>query len=161
MARSTKPIPEGYTAVTPLLVVRDPAKAIEFYTRAFGAQEITRLPEPDGKGVMHAQIRIGGSTIMLGAECAARGSRSPLALGGTAVSVYLYVEDVDAAFERAKRAGAQALMPVSDMFWGDRYGKLLDPFGHEWSLATHVEDLAPAQIAEKAKAFFASVAAAR
>jgi PhnB protein len=160
MTRSNRPIPEGFNTTTPHLIVRDVSKAIDFYTRALGAQELLRMAGPDGKTVMHGKIKIGNSIVFLGCEDCGQGSKSPLTLGGTTASVYLYVEDVDAVFERAKRAGAQTLKPVADMFWGDRYGKILDPFGHEWSIATHKEDLTPAQMEEKAKAFFAAAAVA-
>ena len=160
MARNGKAAPEGYTTLTANLVVKDAAKAIDFYVRALGAEERFRMAGPDGKGVQHAEIKIGDSIVMLSGECEQRGSKSPLVLGGTATSFYLYVEDVDASFKRAIKAGAQAKEPVQDMFWGDRFGKVLDPFGHEWGLATHVEDLTPAEIDERAKKFFASLATA-
>ena len=158
MAR-TKKIPDGYTTATPLLVQRDVARAIEFYKAAFGAEELFRMAGPDGKKTQHAQIRIGNSLIMLGAEGGPLNTKSPLALGGTPASIYLYVEDADDSFAKAKKAGAQVLQPVADMFWGDRYGKVLDPFGHEWGIATHQEDLSPAEMGERAKKFFAAQAA--
>jgi uncharacterized glyoxalase superfamily protein PhnB len=161
MTRSTKPIPQGYSTVTPYLTVKDVAKEIDFATRAFGARERFRMLGSDGKTVRHAEVQIGDSIVMLGAEDGPSNAKSPLALGGTASSVYLYVDDVDAAFEKATKAGARALQPVKDMFWGDRYGKILDPSGHEWGLATHVEDLTPEQIEERGRAFFTSLASAR
>lgn len=138
-------------AVTPHLVCRGAAEAIEFYKRAFGAVEEMRLPAPDGR-LMHASIKIGAARIMLVDENPEWGSLSPLALRGSPVTVHLYVDDVDAVFERAVAAGATAKMPVSDMFWGDRYGALVDPFGHHWSIATHKRDMTAEEIAEAFKA---------
>jgi PhnB protein len=161
MTRATKRIPEGYATVTSYLIVKDVAKAIDFATRAFGAVERFRMLGLDGRTVRHAEVQIGNSIVMLGAEGGPSSAKSPLALGGTASSLYVYVDDVDAAFEKATKAGARALQPVKDMFWGDRYGKILDASGHEWGLATHVEDLTPEQLEERGKAFFASLASAR
>jgi PhnB protein len=153
---ATKPTPSGYHTITPYLSVKDAAKAIEFYKRAFGAEETVRMPGPDG-GVMHAEIRIGDSIIMLGDESPMGGCKSPQSLGGTTMGLHIYVKDVDAAFKKAVAAGAKVSMPLMDMFWGDRYGKLTDPFGHEWSIATHTKDLTPDEIergaAEAMKAF--------
>jgi PhnB protein len=149
-----KAIPEGYHTVTPHLVVRGADRAIDFYKRAFGAEEQFRIAAPDGKSLMHAEIKIGSSIVFLGDESPDMGCRSPQSLGGSAGSLNLYVEDVDAAFQRAVAAGAQVKMPVTDMFWGDRYGRVLDPFGHEWGLATHKEDVSPGEIAKRAEAFF-------
>jgi PhnB protein len=142
-----QPIPQGFTTVTPYLVCEGAAQALDFYKRAFGAEEVTRMPGPDGT-VMHAEIRIGGSMIMLGEACAERGSLGPKALKGSPVSIMLYVEDADAAAARAQQAGAKVTMPVADMFWGDRYGTLEDPFGHRWGVATHVRDVTEAEMAE-------------
>jgi PhnB protein len=142
---SVKPIPDGYTTVTPYLVVDKAAEAIDFYKRAFGAQEIVRMAGPMGK-IMHAELKIGNSMIMLGDEMPGSGARSPHSLGGTSSGIMLYLNDVDATFAQAVSAGAKVEMPLDNMFWGDRYGKLLDPFGHSWSLATHVEDVAPADM---------------
>jgi uncharacterized glyoxalase superfamily protein PhnB len=144
-----KPIPDGYHTVTPYLAIRDAAKAIEFYKKAFGAEEIFRMPGPDGK-VMHAEIRIGDSPVMISEEFPEYGTKSPQALGGSPVNIFLYVENVDKVFEQAVKAGATVTMPVADQFWGDRYGKLDDPFGHSWSVATHVEDVAPDEMAKRA-----------
>ncbi|HZV01146.1 MAG TPA: VOC family protein [Planctomycetota bacterium] len=155
---TAKKIPDGFHTVTAYLIVRDIPKALDFYTRALGAKELFRMTGPDGKAVTHAEIRIGDSTVMLGAEGGPMNAKSPLALGGTAASIYLYLEDVDSAFEKATRAGGRVAMPVADMFWGDRYGKILDPFGHEWGLATHKEDLTPDQIGARAKEFFSALA---
>ena len=152
----TKPIPDGFHTLAPHIVVQDAAKAIEFYKRAFGAQEINRLMTPDGKGVMHAQLKIGGSMLMLGGEFPPS-CLSPKSRGGTSVTLHLYVENADAAFERAVKAGCTVKMPLTDQFWGDRYGVTEDPFGHQWSLATHKQDLSPAQIAANAKAAFAKM----
>jgi PhnB protein len=142
---NVQPIPEGMHTVTPHLVCARAAEAIAFYKRAFDAQELSRLPADDGR-IMHAALRIGGSVIMLTEECPAWNSLGPLALEGSPVTLHLYVEDVDAFFDQAVAAGASIKMPVAEMFWGDRYGLLEDPFGHRWSVATHVRDLAPAEI---------------
>ncbi|MGH9797002.1 MAG: VOC family protein [Candidatus Polarisedimenticolia bacterium] len=153
MAQKGKGIPEGYQTVTPSLFVRDAARAIEFYRKAFGAEEIMRMPGPDGKGIMHAEIRIGDSAVMLADENPAWEAKSPESYGGTPVTLYLYVADVDAAFKRAVDAGAKVKMPVTDMFWGDRFGKIVDPFGHQWGLATRVETVAPDELARRARTF--------
>ena len=149
---------EGYQTVTPALTVRNGAEAIEFYKKAFGAEEIMRVPGPDGKSIMHAEIRVGTSRIMLGDEAPSMGCLAPVALGGPGGSLYVYVPDVDAAFKQAVAAGAKALMPVTDMFYGDRFGQVEDPSGHRWGLATHVEDLAPEEMARRQREFFASMA---
>jgi uncharacterized glyoxalase superfamily protein PhnB len=143
-----QPIPAGFHTVTPYIVVKGADKAIEFYKRAFGAEETVRMPGPDGK-IMHAEIRIGDSVMMLGEESPMGGCKSPQSVGGTTVGLHVYVKDVDKAFAKAVAAGAKVSMPVADMFWGDRYGKLSDPFGHEWSIGTHVEDLTPAEMAKR------------
>lgn len=153
---TAKPLPEGQRTVTPHLVVRGAARAIDFYRDVFGAQEVTRVPTPDGK-LIHAAIRIGDSQVFLVddmPEPREEGVGSPQALGGTPVTIHLFVDDVDATMARAAAAGAKITMPPADMFWGDRYGRLLDPFGHSWSIATHVEDLTPEQIAKNAQAAF-------
>ena len=149
---------EGYQTVTPALTVRNGAEAIEFYKKAFGAEEIMRVPGPDGKSIMHAEIRVGNSRIMLGDESPSMGCLAPVTLGGPGGSLYVYVPDVDAAFKQAVAAGAKALMPVTDMFYGDRLGQVEDPSGHRWGLATHVEDLAPEEMARRQREFFASMA---
>lgn len=149
---------EGYQTVTPALTVRNGAEAIEFYKKAFGAEEIMRVPGPDGKSIMHAEIRVGTSRIMLGDEAPSMGCLAPVSLGGPGGSLYVYVPDVDAAFKQAVAAGAKALMPVTDMFYGDRFGQVEDPSGHRWGLATHVEDLAPEEMARRQGEFFASMA---
>jgi PhnB protein len=137
---SAKPIPDGYHSITPFLTVRDAARAIEFYKQAFGAKERGVMKDPGGK-VMHAELMIGDSIIMLSDEFPEYGALSPQSIGGTGLGLHIYVDGVDAAFDRAVKAGAQVEMPVMDQFWGDRYGKLQDPFGHKWSIATHTKDL--------------------
>jgi uncharacterized glyoxalase superfamily protein PhnB len=153
-----KGVREGYQTVTAALTVRNGAEAIEFYKRAFGAEEIMRVPGPDGKSLMHAEIQVGNSRIMLGDESPAMGCLAPVTLGGPGGSLYVYVPDVDAAFKRAVAAGAKPLMPVTDMFYGDRFGQVEDPSGHRWGLATHVEDLSPEEMARRQREFFASMA---
>ena len=158
MTMRAKSIPEGYHTITPHLVVRGAGRAIEFYKRALGAEELMRMPGPDGKSIMHAELRIGDSIVFLSDEFPDMGCRSPQSLGGTATALHLYVEDVDAAFKRAVEAGATVRMPVADMFWGDRYAKIADPFGHEWGMGTHKEDLTPDEIRKRGEAFFANMA---
>jgi PhnB protein len=147
-----KPVPEGYHTVTPYLVVDDANAAIQFYGRAFGAVERFRMPAPGGK-VAHAEIQIGDSVVMLSDPMG--GGKSPKALGGTASSLMVYVPDVDTLFKRAVDAGATAKSKPETMFWGDRFGKLSDPFGHEWSIATHVEDVPPEEMAKRSEKAFA------
>jgi PhnB protein len=137
---SVKPIPDGYHTLTPYLTVRDAVRAIEFYKQAFGAQERGIMKGPDGK-VMHAELKIGDSIIMLADEFPDHGVVSPQTTGGAGMGLHIYVDSVDTAFDRAVKAGAQVEMPVTDQFWGDRYGKLKDPFGHKWSIATHTKDM--------------------
>lgn len=149
MSPSTvKPIPEGMHSLTPHLVCAGAADAIAFYRSAFGAVELTRLPGPDGK-LMHAMVRIGDSTLMLVDEAPEWQMLGPKALKGSSVTIHLYVPDVDATVARAVAAGAKVRMPVAEMFWGDRYGTLEDPFGHHWSVATHTRDLTPEQIRQE------------
>jgi len=145
-----KPIPDGMHTVTPHLVCAGAAEAIEFYKKAFGAVEMGRVPGPQGK-LVHAMIRIGDSAVMLVDEFPEWGGFGPKSLKGSPVTIHLYVDNVDAAVDRAVAAGAKITMPVADMFWGDRYGTLEDPFGHHWSVATHVRDASPAEIEEGAK----------
>jgi len=159
MAQQVKAIPDGYHTITPMLSVRDAARAIEFYKKAFNAQQLFRMDGPDGK-LMHAELKIGNSIFMLGEENQERGCPSPASLNGTPISLYLYVENVDAAFNQAVNAGAKVEMPVADMFWGDRFGQVSDPFGHRWSLATHKEDVTPEQMKQRAQQFFAEQAQA-
>jgi len=151
MSKAVKPIPEGYHTVTPYLTIRGADRAIEFYKRAFGAKELLRMPGPGGK-LMHAELQIGNSIIMLSDEFPEMGGKSPQALNGTPVSIFLYVEDVDKVFQQAVATGASVQMPPQDMFWGDRFGKIGDPFGHNWALATHKEDVAPGELAKRAAA---------
>ena len=154
MTENVKPIPDGFYTVTPHLVVKGAAEAIEWYGKAFGAEEMGRMEMPDGERLMHGMIRIGDSFIMLVDEMPEFGSQGPMALGGTPVTINLYVEDVDSVFEQAVAAGAEVAMPVAEMFWSDRYGRLIDPFGHSWSVATHIRDMSPEEIAEAAKTAF-------
>jgi PhnB protein len=150
MPNPAKPIPTGFHSVTPYLAVNDAARAIDFYKRAFGATESVKMNGPDGK-IMHAEIKIGDSVIMLADEMPQSSTRSPRSLGGTSAGIFLYVPDVDAAFKQAVSAGAKEEMAVADMFWGDRYGRLMDPFGHSWSLATHKEDVSPEDMKKRMK----------
>jgi PhnB protein len=153
MASTSKAIPDGYHTATPYLTVKSGDKAIDFYKRAFGATEIMRMPTPDGK-IAHAEIRIGDSPIMLCDEFPEMGARSPESIGGTPVMIHLYVEDVDAVTKQALDAGAKELAPVADQFYGDRGGKLADPFGHVWWVATHKEDIPPDEMRRRAQAMF-------
>ena len=146
-----QPIPDGMHTVTPHLICADAAKAIEFYQQAFNATEMMRLPGPNGK-LMHACIRIGDSLVMLVDENPQWECLGPLALKGSPVTIHLQVEDVDAVFAQAVKAGAKVTMPVENMFWGDRYGRIEDPFGHQWSIATHVRDVSADEIQQAATA---------
>ena len=150
---NVKKIPDGYSAVTPYLTVKGAAQAIEFYKKAFGAEETFRMNTPDGK-VAHAEIRIGGSVVMLHDENPDWKAFSPATIGDTASSLMLYVNDVDAVFKRALQAGASAVMEPADQFYGDRCGNIKDPFGHKWSIATHIEDVAPDELARRAEKMF-------
>lgn len=159
MATATKPIPEGYHSATPYLIVNGAAEAIDFYKRAFGATELLRMADRKG-AVAHAEIRIGDSVIMLADENPNVGYRGPRSLGGSTVSILLYVTDVDGTFERAVKAGARAQRPVANQFYGDRSGTLEDPFGHFWTISTHVEDIAPDEMQRRVEAAFRSAEAA-
>ena len=151
MARA---VPEGFRTVTPHFPVRGASEAIAFYKKAFGAEEVMRMPGPDGKSIMHAEIKIGDSMIMVNDEYPAPGcSQSPATLKGSTVTIHLYVENVDASFDRAVKAGATPGMPPTDMFWGDRYSKVTDPYGHIWSIATHTKDVTPEECAKAAEAW--------
>ena len=152
---ATKPIPDGYRTATPYLIVKGAAEAIEFYKRAFGATELLRMADPKGR-VGHAEIRIGDSVIMLADEYPEMGHRGPRSLGGSSVSILLYLEDVDTVFERALKAGARAQRPVQNQFYGDRSGTLEDPFGHVWTIATHVEDVPEEELKRRAEAVMKS-----
>ena len=154
MAKNVKPIPEGYHTVTPYLVLRDTKRALEFYKKAFGAETRLSMPNPDGR-IMHAEVKIGDSMLFLSDEFPemAPDLKSPQSAGVATGSTFLYVQDVDAVVKKAVDAGAKVIMPVADMFWGDRFGKVVDPFGHHWGVATRKEDLTPEQI-EKRKTEF-------
>jgi PhnB protein len=154
-----KPVPEGFHTVTPGVVASPAAAAIDFYKKAFGAQELSRMPGPDGKRIMHAEIKIGDSVLFVHDEWPGSGCMAPASLKGTTMSLFLYVEDVDAAFQKAVAAGATAVMPPADMFWGDRFGKVSDPFGHQWGLATHIEDVPPEEMGRRAQEWMANMAA--
>ena len=159
MLTQVKPIPEGFHTVTPSFTFKDSMKAMEFYKKAFGAKVLSVFPALTGKGVMHATMQIGDSTLMMGDEMPNPScSRSAESLGASPVSFYVYVPDVDAAFKQAVAAGAIATMPVADMFWGDRSGSLKDPFGYSWMLATHTRDLNNEEIRKGAETFFSTMA---
>ncbi len=151
MTSRVKPIPEGYHTATPYLIIKDAARAIEFYKKAFGATELMRMAQPDGR-IGHAEIRIGDSPIMLADEFPEMGHRSPQSLGGSPVSILLYVEDVDALFNQAVSAGAKVQKPVQDQFYGDRIGGVTDPFGHVWYIATHKEEVSPEEMRKRGAA---------
>ena len=161
MNRNAKPIPEGYHAMTPLLTVRNAAKTIEFYKKAFDAEERYRMSSPDGKWIVHAELKIGDSIFMLGEEMPGQECRSPLSVGGSPVGFYLYVEDVDAAFKRAVGAGAIAKKAPEDMFWGDRVATVTDPSGHLWTLATQVAVLPAEEIERLGREAFAKMSTER
>ncbi|HXU10978.1 MAG TPA: VOC family protein [Candidatus Binatia bacterium] len=158
--KDVKPVPEGYHTVTPYLVVKDAKRALEYYAKAFGAETVMSMPTPDGR-IMHAEVKIGNSMIFVTDENPdmAPKLKSPGSTGGIATgSTFLYVPDVDAVFKRAVEAGASVTMPVTDMFWGDRFGKVVDPFGHHWGIATHTEDVAPEEMGRRSAEFMKSVA---
>ena len=148
---AVKPVPEGYPTISPYLVVEGAGAAIEFYGKVLGTTERMRLPGPDGT-IGHAELQLGDSLIMVADEAPQRGIRGPRAIGGTPVTISVYVEDVDGVVERAVQAGATVLRPVEDQFYGDRSGQFEDPFGHRWSVATHVEDVSPEEMARRAEA---------
>ncbi|MBI3313931.1 MAG: VOC family protein [Candidatus Omnitrophica bacterium] len=152
----TKSIPEGYHAVTPSLTLKDSKKALEFYKKAFGAKVLDFVPSPTGQGVMHATMQIGNSIIMMGDEMPQ--CQSAETLGSSPVSLYVYVPDADATFKQAVAAGGTVVMPVAEMFWGDRAGNIKDPFGYSWMIATHTRDLTNDEIKKGAEAFFAQMA---
>jgi PhnB protein len=151
-----QPVPEGYSTVTPYLAVEDAAAAIDYYKKAFGAKERVRMDAPDGK-IGHAELEIGDSIVMLSDPFPQASTKPPKELGGTSASVFLYVEDVDSVVQDAIDAGATITMPVENQFWGDRFGSVTDPFGHLWSIATHVEDVPPEEMEERAKAAMAAM----
>lgn len=155
---TANPIPEGFHTITPHLVVRGAIDAIEFYKKAFGAEEIMRMPGPDGKTLMHSEIKIGDSVLMVVDEVPMMDHWvSPAKLNGTTVALSIYVKDADAVFQQAIDAGATASMKPMDAFWGDRYSKVTDPFGHEWEICTHKEDLSPEEIGQRAGQFFSQM----
>ena len=152
-----QPIPEGYSALTPYLAVEDAASAIEFYQRAFDAKERVRMPGPGG-AIMHAELQIGDSVLMLSDPFPQASTTSPKQLGGTTVSLMFYVEDTDAVYRQAIDAGATSLMEPDDMFWGDRFGSVQDPFGHSWTIATHVEDVSPDEMQRRSEEWMSQMA---
>jgi PhnB protein len=156
MAR-VNPIPQGFHTLTPNLVVRDCAKAIEFYKKALGAQEVTRMPAPDGKGIWHAELRIGDSVFFLNDEMPGMGRPAPTASSPIPVTMWLYVEDCDAAYRKATAAGAKSTMEPADMFWGDRCSGVADPYGYLWSFATHQKDMTEAEMRRAGEAFARSM----
>lgn len=151
MAKPAKPVPEGFHTVTAHLIVKGASGAIDWYKKALGAEELFRMPGPNNT-VMHAEIRVGDSSIMMGEEMPERGSKGPKSLGGSPVVLHIYVTDADAVFDRAVKAGGKVLLPMTDMFWGDRYGQIEDPYGHRWSIATHKEDVSPDEMMSRMKA---------
>jgi len=158
MSAKVTPIPEGFSTITPHMVIRNASNAIEFYKKAFGAEEIMRLPGPDGHGVMHAEIKIGNSMIMIVDEMPGMTKCvSPQQLGGSTMGLTIYCEDTDALYQRAIDAGATDWMKPCDMFWGDRYSKVIDPFGHVWEMCTHIEDVSPEECGKRAAEWFANM----
>jgi len=158
MSKAVKPIPEGYRTITPYLTQRDAAQAIEFYKKAFGATETSRFSGPGGS-IMHAGLKIGDSLFFLNDEMPMPGgTRSPQSIGGTPVTINLYVPDCDKIYKQAIAAGAKQVMPLDDQFWGDRYGVVDDPYGHRWAIATHKEDLTPEELDKRGKEFMAKMA---
>ena len=152
----TKPIPDGFHSATPSLVVSDSKKAIEFYKKAFGAKEIYQFPGPNGK-IMHAMIQIGDSIIMMSDEFPDMGARSPKSIGGTPITIHLYVDNADKIFNQAVNAGAKVTMPIMDAFWGDRYGLVADPDGHSWAIATPKKDMSPEEMRKAGEEFFCNM----
>ena len=158
MTTSVKPVPEGFHTIQPGLVIRDAAKAIDFYKKALGALELMRMPGPDGK-IMHAELKIGDSVIFISEEHPQMGTvKAPQTLGASTCVLNLYVPNVDELFKQAIAAGGKEVMPVADQFWGDRYGSFVDPFGLNWGIATHKEDLSQQEMGKRAQEFFASMA---
>jgi PhnB protein len=155
---AVQPVPEGYQTVTPYLAVDDATAAIDFYQRAFGAKERVRMSGP-GDSIMHAELEIGDSLLMLSDPFPQASTRPPKDLGGTSASIFLYVEDIDAVYKQAIDAGGSSLMEPDDMFWGDRFGSVQDPFGHSWTIATHIEDVPPEEMEKRSEAFMAQMAA--
>ena len=151
-----QPVPEGYHTITPYLAVKDAAEAIEYYKQAFGAKERVRMDAPDGK-IGHAELEIGDSLVMLSDPFPQSSTTPPKELGGTSASVFMYVEDVDAVVKKAVDAGATITTEITDQFWGDRFGSITDPFGHSWSIATHIEDVPPEEMEQRAKEAMAAM----
>ncbi len=158
MSDEVKSVPEGFHTLTPGLVIRGAAKALEFYKEALGAEVIASMTTPDGQKIVHAEIKIGNSMLFLSDEFPEMGNNSPESLNGSPVSLNLYVEDADAAYDRAIKAGATSVMPVAEQFWGDRWGIVTDPFGHHWSFSTHVKDLTHEEVIAASHEFFAKMA---
>lgn len=158
MPKKVKPIPSGYHALTPSLVVNGAKDALTWYKKVFGGKVGMSMASPDGKSVVHAEITIGDSVFFLSDEDPSMGARSPTTLGGTAGGIHVYAANADATFKKAVAAGAKATMPPTDMFWGDRYAQFTDPFGHTWSVATHQEDVPPREMAKRAEAWAAQMA---
>lgn len=150
MAQRVRHIPEGFHTITPQLIVRNARQAIDFYKRAFGAEVLHQMPGPDGKTLMHADLKIGSSHLYLCDEFPQMGAKSPQSLGGTPITLTLYVEDADKVYNQAVTAGAEVVMPLKDQFWGDRYGMLKDPYGQTWAVASHIEDVPPAELQKRA-----------
>ena len=157
MTAAVKQIPDGFHSITPSLTCRDAARAIEFYKSALGAQELNRMAGPDGK-VGHAELKIGDSVFFVSDEFPGMSAAPSASAPNTSTYLYVYVTDANAVFNRAVAAGARVAMPITDMFWGDRYGKLTDPFGHQWGIATHVEDVTPEEMGRRSAAFMAKAA---
>jgi PhnB protein len=151
MTTRVNPVPDGFHTVTPHLLVKGASQAIDFYKKAFGAEEVMRMPGPDGKLIMHAELKIGDSIVFIRDQFPDAVCGDSEAAGRSRVSIHLYVKDADATFKAALEAGAKEEMPVSDMFWGDRFGSLVDPFGHQWSVATHIEDVTPEEMGRRAQ----------
>ena len=157
MTSQVKPIPDGFNSISAYLIVKDSVEAMEFYRKAFSGEPGDRMPGPDGQGTLHAEMRIGNSTLMLCDENPAWGTKAPPTLGGTPVHLHLYVEDADAVYNQAVAAGCEVTQPIHDTFWGDRYARVSDPFGHAWSIATHKEDLTPEEQDKRAEDFIAQM----
>ena len=152
-----QPVPEGYHTITPSFTFKDSRKAIEFYKKAFGAKVLDLFQNPNGQGTLHATLQIGNSIVMMGDEMPGQSCKSAETLGSSPISLYVYVPDADAVFQQAVVAGGTAVMPVADMFWGDRAGQIKDPFGYSWMVATHKQDLTGDQVRKGAEAFFAQM----
>ncbi len=161
MSTKADPIPKGYHTITPTLTCKNALEAIEWYVKAFGAEKREVCMGPDKKNVMHAEMKIGDSIFMLNDEFPDMNCKSPTSYGGTSVGMWLYVEDCDKWFERATKAGAKTIMPVGDMFWGDRFGQVEDPYGHRWSIATHVRDMTKEEIEKGQEAWMKQAAMAK